>query len=256
MYRKKDFKKNLALYFIVIGLAYLLENVVLIYGNAYAYYPKVFSVQWFDSIFGATVSQAAFIPSVMMVVGAFQLTTKWVLLILVAIAFIEELFLSIGIYEHFWWETVYTIVILFIATFVIKWLRRSLNNPPAWIRYVTIFMTITALIQSASFYLSTIFEIHWFSIGFFTSIYQDHLLADAIFRVLYTFPLTYIVLYSYNKFTLVCLFFADILIKLLLIQSGILSIINFGALIAFSALLLINIWIVKRVEEYLFPHLS
>ncbi|WP_394141048.1 hypothetical protein [Cytobacillus oceanisediminis] len=255
-YKKTEFHLNLAVYFFTMGLSFLMEYIVLILGDAYSYYPRVFSNQWYDDVFGSSISQAFFIPSILMAIAAFRINLKWVILIIVSIFGIEELFLWLGIYKHNWWNSWYTVVILFISVFIIKWWRNRVEGPDFFIQFVTIYMAITTIFQAVSFYLQAIFETHKYTIGWFESPYQDHIAFNVLIWIIYAFLLTLIILKFYRFLWLAILFLADSLFHIILIKMEILHINSFWHPIFFSIILIVLMILIRKLNVYMFPQLK
>ncbi|MEH7392961.1 hypothetical protein [Bacillus sp. JJ1474] len=226
---------------------------MLILLNSYDYYPHVFKENWPDDIFGSLISQGVIIPTVLMSIAAFRLRTKWIILIISLIALIEELFLRLRIYEHNWWRTWYTIILLLLASYIMKWWRRKLNDPSLPIKYLTIYMLFNIILHPISFFMSLVLKLSWYSMGLFESMYKDHTILKMIIDITMAIPLTAIVLFSYKYLTLIALFIFMIIFDLVQIKMGLLHVIDYNAVIAFAFIKLFVISIVKRVNDYLFP---
>lgn len=251
-YKKTEFHHNLAVYFLTMGLAFLMEYIVLILGDAYSYYPRFFTVQWYDDVFGSSISQAFFIPSVLMATAAFRVPIKWVVLIIGAIFGIEEFFLWLGIYEHNWWKSWYTTIILFVSVFVIKWWRHRVERPNFFIRFVTIYMAITTIFQGVTFYLTSIMKTHFYTVGWFESPYQDHIVFNVLIWLIYALLLTLIIMKFYRFIWLAFLFFADVLFHHMLIKMNILHVNTFWHPLYFSVMLIFLLMLIKKLYTYMF----
>ena len=253
IYKKSNhFRKDLAVYFFAAGLSFFGEFVVLILFDAYNYYPRVFTESWPDNVFGSLISQAIIIPTVLMAIAAFQIRTRGVLPIIFAIALIEELFLWLGIYKHNWWKTWYTIALLLLGTFIMKWWRRKLTNSSKTIQFLTIYMVFNTFFHIISYFMSTVFKLSWYSIGWFESIYKDHIILNILIGVSITIPMTAIVLFSYNYLTLSALFIFIIIIDSVLIKLGLMHVIDDKVVIAAPIIYLIVVSVVKRLNDYFF----
>ncbi|WP_156422754.1 hypothetical protein [Bacillus sp. FJAT-29937] len=252
-WNSNHFRKDLAVYFFAAGLSFIGEFVVLILLNSYHYYPHVFKEKWTDDIFGSLISQGVIIPIVLMAIAAFRLKTKWVILIISLIAFIEELFLRLHIYEHNWWKTWYTIVLLLLAAYIMKWWRRKLNDPSTLIKFLTIYMLFTIILHTKTFLLLTVFKLSWYSVGLFESVYKDHTILKIIIDITMAIPLTAIVLFSYKYLTLIGLLVFLIIFDFVQIKMGFLHVVDYNVVIGIAFIKLFTVFIVKRTKDYLFP---
>ena len=249
---KTEFRYNLAVYFFVMGLSFLMEYIVLILGDAYSYYPKLFSIQWYDDVFGSSISQAFFIPSVLMAIAAFRMRFKWIIFIIAAIFGIEELFLWLGIYEHNWWKSWFTPIILFASVFVIKWWRSRVEAPTLFIQFITVYMASTTIYQGISFGLTAILGTHQYKIGWFESPYQDHIAFSVLIWIIYALLLTIIIIKFYRFIWMVLLFFADLAFHCFMVKMDILKICTFWNPLYFSVILMLLLVLIRKLNNYMF----
>ncbi|WP_404355143.1 hypothetical protein LG291_16565 [Cytobacillus firmus] len=252
-YKKTDFRFNLAVYFFTMGLSFLLEYIVLIIGDAYTYNPNFFSIRWYDDVFGSSISQAFFIPSVLMTIAAFRISFKWIILIIASIYGIEELFLWLGIYEHNWWKSWFTPVILFASVFVIKWWRNRVEDPSFFIQYITVYMAITTIFQGVSFGLTAIVGSHHYKVGWFDSPYQDHVAFSVLIWIIYALLLTIVIIKFYRFKWLVSLFIADFAFHIIMEKMDILVINSFWNPVFFSVILMLLLMLIRKLNHYMFP---
>lgn len=252
-HKKTDFRFNLAVYFFTMGLSFLMEYIVLILGDAYSYYPNFFSVHWYDNVFGSSISQAFFIPSVLMVIAAFRIPLKWIIFIIACIYGIEELFLWLGIYEHNWWKSWFTPVILFGAVFVIKWWRSKVEDPSFFFQFISVYMAITTIFQGISFGLTSIFGTHHYKIGWFESPYRDHVAFSVLIWLIYALLLSVVIIKYYRIKWLSLLFFADTAFHFIMIKLGILKVSSLWNPIFFSVILLLLLMLIRKLNNYMFP---
>ena len=251
--RKHYFGRNLAVYFLIAGLSFIFDFFILILFHAYTYYPLVLKDRWADDILGSLFSQGFFIPSIMMIIAAYQLKTSRVIFIIIGIAIIEELFLFLGLYEHNWWHTIYTMAILFAGSFFVKWWRKLLDNPPVYVRFTTLFMLFTVLFNTASFLFAMIFKTYWYSVGWFSNNHVDHLVLDILISGTYTFVLTLMVQYSSKLKTIVIFFLFDLCFLWIMFKAEFLYLKGVGVIPAHALLLVIIILAVYRMDRYFFP---
>ncbi|PAE22829.1 hypothetical protein [Bacillus sp. 7894-2] len=252
-YKKTDFRFNLAVYFFAMGLSFLMEYIVLILFDAYSYYPNFFSIHMYDDVFGSSISQAFFIPSVLMAIAAFRIRFKWIILIIACIYGIEELFLWLGIYEHNWWRSWFTPAILFASVFVIKWWRNKVEDPSFFIQFITVYMAITTIFQGVSFGLTAIAGSHQYKVGWFESPYQDHVAFSVLIWIIYALLLTVVITKYYRFRWLTLLFFADFAFHITMVRMDILEISSYWNLIFFSVILILLLLLIRKLNNYMFP---
>ncbi|WP_310190392.1 hypothetical protein [Neobacillus niacini] len=141
-YKSKDKRQLFTLLMSNIGLAYLLEFFVLNLFKAYKYKPRILKNNYFDDILGAILSQAIFVPFTAVFSTVLKIGWFGNLLGGLYFALVEVLFLRLRIYKHYWWKTVYTLVLIPIYfTISDRWnvlLRK--RNPV--IRFISLFFMI------------------------------------------------------------------------------------------------------------------
>ncbi|WP_242832418.1 hypothetical protein [Desulfosporosinus orientis] len=121
---------TLAFYLTVLGIALNFETIILIFLNAYAYYPKIIlhaPLPFHDVLAGNLFSQFSVSATVVFVV-VFNLKFYWYLIFAGIYGLIEELFLALGIYSHHWYQTWMTVVILLLAFWLGKRMYSGIMN--------------------------------------------------------------------------------------------------------------------------------
>lgn len=133
-------KLVLALYITICGITFIgFEMITLMCLKAYIYYPKIFSNQHDDSVVGNLFSQTSVSASAI-IVAVLHLRFRWYLIIATVYGLIEELFIRLGIYKHYWYRTWMTIVALLLLFWIAKTVYRIFlkHYRRAW-RYLFIF---------------------------------------------------------------------------------------------------------------------
>jgi hypothetical protein len=113
----------MAFYFTLSGMTLWLETVLLIFLEAYAYHPIIITnpAHAYDDILaGNLFSQFSVSASMMLMIAVLRLKPKWYILLALAYGAIEELFIALGIYEHFWYRTWYTVALLPFAFLIAR----------------------------------------------------------------------------------------------------------------------------------------
>jgi hypothetical protein len=173
--QKAKNRKVIPLYTFLSGLTYLFEYNVLVIFNSYVYHPNVLKNAYFDNILGAVVSDAFSVPMAGALIGALNLSWKWIFFIVGIFLFIENLFLYSDIYTHFWWNLFYTGLGL-IGCFSIskKWYFLLRENLTIFVRFFTLYCTGILLQATAAFVLVAFFDLYHYKIGWFKNATRDH----------------------------------------------------------------------------------
>lgn len=187
-----------------------------------------------------------------MAIAAFRMRFRWIIFIIAAIFGIEELFLWLGIYEHNWWKSWFTPIILFASVFVIKWWRNSVEAPTLFIQFITVYMAITTIFQGISFGLTAILGTHQYKIGWFESPYQDHIAFSVLIWIIYALLLTIIIIKYYRIKWMALLFFSDLAFHSFMVKMDILEINAFWNPAYFSVILMLLLMLIRKLNNYMF----
>jgi hypothetical protein len=141
-YKSKNKKHLFTLLMSNIGFAYLLEFFVLNLFKAYKYKPRVMKNNFFDNILGAILSQAIFVPFTAVFLTTFKLGWVWKLLGGVYFTLVELLFLRLKVYKHYWWKTVYTLILIPLYFNISDWWNTFLSKKNPIIRFISLFLMI------------------------------------------------------------------------------------------------------------------
>ncbi|MGM7721486.1 hypothetical protein [Metabacillus sp. Hm71] len=158
-------------------MIYLFEYAILVLFKSYEYFPGVFKDDYFDNVLGANVSNGFIVPSVTVLIAVFDLGFWWIILITIGFFGIEELFLYLGVYRHFWWKTIYTSICLFIFFYLGKYLWRMLRyHVDRFTLRITVLYFVNITIQGTfMFYLVAIFHLFFFHVNWFDDPSRDHI---------------------------------------------------------------------------------
>lgn len=185
--------KALLVYLSFSGLAYILEYVIKVIFYSYNYYPHVFENRWYDSLFGAVISQGIIVPSIAMCIVAFRLNTLWVVGFCFLIMGVEELFLRLKIYEHHWWETIYTGILTFIGFNMAKWWERLLVNRKPWMDMVNIYLILILFSNTVVYLLTSLFKGPLFHMGVFQDRLRDSTFIEALLIFIYSIVVSFMI---------------------------------------------------------------
>lgn len=148
--------------FAVLGSTFFSETVVMTLLNGYQYKPKISRDPFLDSIIGNYFSQFSLTVTALLV-ATLKPPKIVYFMIAAAYGFIETGFLRLGIYEHLWYKTVYTLVLVLILLWVSKsWYEHLLRSRGKFIYAATWFLG-----ASAAFSATVVFFLYAFSIQVF-----------------------------------------------------------------------------------------
>jgi hypothetical protein len=100
-----------------------------------------------DNYVGSYISNLLIVPASAVTISAFSLSWRHALGIATFFAGIDWYFTIIGIYKHFWWKSVYTIIGLSLLYGISKWIWSGLQQkrPSLNFRLLVIYLTYTAI---------------------------------------------------------------------------------------------------------------
>lgn len=163
-------------YFFLSTWVLYFEYVIMVIFKSYTYYPNVLGNNYSDNILGAIVSDFFSVPSVAVTIAAFKLKFRWILLLSTAFMGIESLFVMLGLYEHYWWKTIYTgfgLVIYFSASkYLWKYFFQKMQKH--YIQILGLYSSYHVLHGLLSFALVSLANLYYFKYGMFTDPIRDH----------------------------------------------------------------------------------
>ncbi|WP_428909545.1 hypothetical protein [Niallia sp. Krafla_26] len=201
--------RAILIFFYIGGLAYILEYVIKVIFRSYDYFPHILENAWFDSLFGATISQGIFVPTVAMCIVAFGINTLWVIGICILIMGIEEGFIRLGIYEHHWWKTIYTGILIFIGFNMAKWWDRMLINRKPWVDYVNIYLLLILFSNMLVYLLTSIWLSHLFQVGAFKNATRDSVFTEATFIFIHSVAVSFLLQRKWKWYWFLVLYLID-----------------------------------------------
>ena len=151
LHRTNNTKFAIAFLFSLIGLSFIFEATLVLGLNAYSYYPKIFKDSYLDIIFGNYFSQIS-VSSTSLLLAVYNLSYIWYFILGLIYFLIDIIFVKLGIYEHFWFKSIYTIFgFLIFAWLAKKWYGKAKNPTNRFINYISLYFSV------ASFSTFTIF---------------------------------------------------------------------------------------------------
>ncbi|MDP4126387.1 MAG: hypothetical protein Q8912_05530 [Bacillota bacterium] len=103
-----------AFYMTLVGQVLFFESLILIVFRAYNYYPMIIRTSPFDDVLAGNLFSQFSVASTALLVAVLNLEYYWIFILSGLYGLIEELFLSLGIYSHNWYQTWMTLVSLII----------------------------------------------------------------------------------------------------------------------------------------------
>lgn len=149
---KADNRKLMfALFLTFSGIAYFIEIQVLLVLKGYEYFPMIADriSQVDDNILGNMFSQFS-VAATALLISHLKLKKYWYFLCALIYGGIEELFLYLGIYKHYWYKTWMTIVGFTILLWLLNILyRKAFRNPGRIYKYACAFFAVYTLFVHA-----------------------------------------------------------------------------------------------------------
>lgn len=140
-----------AFLFSAIGISFVFEAILVLGFKAYSYYPKLFRDSYLDIIFGNYFSQIS-VSATSLLLAVYESSYIWYGVFGFIYFLIEVLFIKLGIYEHFWYKSVYTFFAFILFASLIKiWYKSSKDSKSRLINYLCLYFSV------ASFSTFTIF---------------------------------------------------------------------------------------------------
>ncbi|SDY03041.1 hypothetical protein SAMN05421736_101180 [Evansella caseinilytica] len=183
IWRKAKNKKVIPFFLCTASLIYSIEFWIFVIFKSYKYHPGVFKNEYFDSVLGASVSNGFIIPLTAVFITVYNLSFWWITLIIGCFIGVEELFVYLGIYQHFWWKTIYTSIGMAMLFPLVKqiWPIICFRMNRLLLRFLTLFFINFAVESTLNFYFSAIFKLVFFHVDWFTDPTRGHVAFASIY---------------------------------------------------------------------------
>ena len=179
--KSRNRKRDFAFFFAILGSTYIIELFLLVVLNGYAYHPLITPNDPFaDSVAGNYFSQTS-ISSTALLICVLNLSAKWRMGFSVAYFFIGLLFEYLGVYEEYWYKSVYTLVGFFIYSGFIKMWYKKIASSDRFIYYVTLLLSVFAAGANSLIALFRYLHIRQLSMGIYEQTTRDHSAATFIY---------------------------------------------------------------------------
>lgn len=180
------------------GMIYVFESIVLVMLDAYAYHPHILSIPYLDSIIGAIVSNFISVPAAAVLIAVYQLNWRWKAAVALFFGGIDWAFVQLGVYEHHWWKTPYTIAGIFVFCLIADhWARRVYAGGPFYIFTTAVTYTF-CLLATASYFVS-LTGMRLYKSGLFEDPYRDDLFVTVILGFINAFLIVCAVFWSQRR---------------------------------------------------------
>lgn len=200
-------QKTLVLLCSSIGIAYVFEYFVLNVFKMYTYYPKVFKNKWVDSVFGALLSQAVFVPIMGTFLAFFKFSGKWRIFASLLFGVVEKVFIKWGIFKNLSWRTKYTIAAMPYYFNIVNHWNKGLQNPNAKVMpAISLFFYFWVNYTNIYFFLLAVSKQFLFRLGFSKDIYWEHFIILPIYTFIQSLIGTISTKYNNMNSTLTGLF--------------------------------------------------
>lgn len=144
-YRAENRLKLAAFYLTIFGAVLNFEAVILIFFKSYAYYPMILNNHRFpfnDILAGNLFSQASLSATAMLLM-VFKCPYYWFAIIAVIYGLIEQLFLYLGIFQHYWYQTWMTVLVLPLYFWAVKLMYDSITSKiKPFLLYIYIYLAM------------------------------------------------------------------------------------------------------------------
>jgi hypothetical protein len=239
-----------ATFFVMSGLAFVLEYFVLIIGDGYQYYPEFIDNSFYDSLLGSLVSQALIIPVAAIVIAVFRMHILAIIIISIAFMLVESFFIYIKIYEQYWWKTIYTGMLLpFYFLFAKYWLSMLQKRKKGLVHFSTLFFYALSINSVILFFLVLVFQTHQLNIGWFSDPNRDHIAINTIYIVGLTAVFTLLVYFKKGVKWIAFIFSLFFILDYLLLKNDMLKIADWWSLAYFTLLNVVDILMIFVINN-------
>lgn len=180
----------------VLGFTYCIEVSLLLVLNAYTYYPMLTPNDAFqDAVIGNFFSQIS-VTATAVLFSVLDLRSVFIFIFAGIYFLIDVLFVRLGIYEHHWYRSVYTLIGFIPYCYIVKkWYLLLLRAPQdtklvkglrghklkKWLHNATLFFAVFAAAGNSLITSQKLLELQIFKGGFFADMSKDHTTTSLIY---------------------------------------------------------------------------
>ncbi len=170
------------LYLAFTGINYFFEFIVLVLTKAYEYDPKILKKQYFDNVFGATVSQLFVVPTTSLLMNLLNLNAKWPTLLSILMTGLDKFFVKQKVYKHFWWKTPFTTVGIQLFYVLAKfWTIQIIERKNKWFELMTVYFAVFVSYATMNFFHVALFKTCFFHINLYRNPYRSHVATSSVY---------------------------------------------------------------------------
>ena len=179
--KAKNRKFTIGFTLATLGFVYLLEAVGVLFLKAYQYYPKLSADVFQDSVLGNYFSQVS-ISATSMFTIVFNLSYVWYFLLAFIYYLIEELFIKLGIYQHNWYKSIYTLIGFAPLLWLIKkWNYKLISSSKRVVYYITLFLGTFSISANSLTLPLKLLKIQIFKLNIFGQLSKNHTASGIIY---------------------------------------------------------------------------
>ncbi|MCR2805829.1 hypothetical protein [Paenibacillus soyae] len=164
------------------GFIYLFEFFIFVWSDSYSYSPGLVKIPYYDSVLGAVVSNLLSVPIAATFIAVYRLNWRWMACLAFAYGGVEWTFLQLGVYEHHWWRTAYTIIAMLVFFLFARQWPIWLSGRSRTIPFVTLVMLAWSVVGTLVFFMA-LAGMRMFHIGVFEDPYHDDIFFSSIYGV-------------------------------------------------------------------------
>ncbi len=186
---------TLAFLFSVLGFSYWIEMVLLVLTKAYTYYPMLLpNDPSMDAVLGNFFSQIS-VSSTAVLFCVLDLKSIYMFMFAFVYYLIDVLFVALGIYEHYWFRSIYTLLgYVPFCWFIKKWhLRLTLKRQMSALNWrqtntekktqhtISLFLAAFAAGSNSLMTTQKLLGLRMFHIGIYGDKIWDHVVAGYLY---------------------------------------------------------------------------
>ncbi len=172
--KTRERRKTMAFWLAVLGFTYFIEIPLLLLFSAYTYHPMLAPQPFFDAILGNVFSQVSVSTSALLIC-VLGLSIWWLAGFSAAYFLIDVLYVHLGVYEHFWYRSVYTLGGFFIYGMIVKyWYRKMFGVSSKRVYIPTHYLGIWAIAGNLFGTLFKLINLREFHSGLYADPARDH----------------------------------------------------------------------------------
>ncbi|WP_285716272.1 hypothetical protein [Pelosinus sp. IPA-1] len=168
----------------ITGIIHPFEVVVML-TDGYRYIPGIVLDPQTDSTIGAFISDLFIVPALAVVINALSLSWPFILGITAAFTGIDWLYVKIGVYEHYWWKSIYTGSGLIILYAISRWFWHCLQEkkPSLLFRLLAIYLTYIPIPIIINFVLARLLNVFKFEIYLLSALEKNHPVFNNVYLI-------------------------------------------------------------------------